>query len=68
MRIPRKIWEGAADGPRWIRGCMCITACSSLSLRGGGDMQSVAYIREDNKQSQAHPSTYLDFMVSVGCY
>lgn len=44
-----KIWEGAADGPRWIRGCICNTACSSLARRGGGDKQSVAYILEDNR-------------------
>lgn len=36
--ISGKIWEGAADGPRWIRGCICNTACSSLARRGGGDM------------------------------
>lgn len=65
-----KIWGGggAADGPRWIRGCICNAACSSPARRGGGDVQSVPYIVEDNKQSQAQPSSYFDFMLSVGCY
>lgn len=44
-----KIWEGAADGPRWIRGCICNTACSSLARRGGGDTRVAAYILEDNR-------------------
>ena len=44
-----KIWEGAADGPRWIRGCICNTACSSLARRGGGDTRVAAYILEHNR-------------------
>ena len=31
-------------------------------------MQSVAYILEDNKQSQAQPSPHFDVTLSVGCY
>lgn len=49
-----KIWEGAADGPRWIRGCICNTARSSLARRGGGDKQSIAYILEDNRVMPSH--------------
>ena len=44
-----KIWEGAADGPRWIRGCICNTACSSLARRGGGGTRLAAYMLEENR-------------------
>lgn len=33
---------------------MCNTAFSSLARRGGGDMQSVAYILEDNRVRPSH--------------
>lgn len=60
------IWEGAVDGPRWIRGCICSTACSSPARRRGGDMQSVAYSL-DNTVMPSHEHIFI-FMLSVSYY